>query len=146
MFFESSLFVLFLDEFHATVFGAASVGLVVGNRFVGALTDGTHVERVATKLFEGFDDGLSTLLGERIVHSVGALIVGMTLYLEAGAGVLLHIVGHLLDLRHRLRLQRSLARLEEDIVGHEFTCLGNRLLNSGEVCGLTLIEIGSTLG
>ena len=38
---------LFLDELYAAVLGAAVLGGVVGNRFVRALTYGTHVERIA---------------------------------------------------------------------------------------------------
>ena len=70
----------------------------------------------------------------------------MSLNLEASARILLHIASHLLDLLHRLRLQRSLASLEEDIIGHELTSLCNGLLYGREIGGLTLIEISSTLG
>ena len=89
---------------------------------------------------------LSTLLGERVVDGVGALIVGMSLHLETGTGVLLHIVGDLLNLSHRLGLQRSLAGLEEDVVGHELTRLGNGLLDGGHRLLVAFVECHPTLG
>ena len=141
----SGLLGLLLDELDSSVLGTAGIGGVVGDGFVRALTHRTEVEGIAAELFEGLDDGLSTLLGERVVDGVGAQVVGMALHLEAGARVLLHIVGHLLDFCHRLRLQRSLARLEKDVVGDELTRLGNGLLNGREVSGLTQVEICCTL-
>ena len=70
----------------------------------------------------------------------------MSLHLEASRRVLLHIVGHLLDLLHRLRLQRRLTRLEEDVVGHELTRLGNGLLYGRHISNFLLIEFHSALG
>ena len=74
----------------------------------------------------------------------------MALHLEANRRVLLHILSHLLNLRHRLWLERRLARLEENVVGHELTRLGNGLLNgsnlSVDISLLTLVEIYCTLG
>ena len=103
---------LFLYELDTAVLGAAFFRFVVSDGFVGALTNGTEVEGIAAEAFESLDDGLSTLLRERVVDLVGTLIVGMSLNLKASARVLLHVVGDLLDLSHRLRLQRSLAGLE----------------------------------
>ena len=70
----------------------------------------------------------------------------MALHLEAYAGVLLHIVGHLLNLLHRLGLQRSLTRFEQDVIGNKLTRFGNGFLNGREIGCLTLIELNSTLG
>ena len=104
--------VLLFNELHASIFSAAGIGAVVSDGFVRALTDGTHVEGIAAKLFERLDHSLSTLLRERVVDGVRALVVSMALHLETNARVLLHIVGHLLNLSHRLGFQRSFTRFE----------------------------------
>ena len=91
---------LSLYKFYTAVLGAASFAAVVGNRLVASLAHGAEVERIHAFLLQSRYDGLCALLAQRIVHCVGALVVGMALNLEAGAGVLLHILRNLLDLLH----------------------------------------------
>ena len=70
----------------------------------------------------------------------------MALHLETGAGVLLHIVGDLLDLLHGLGLQRGLAGLEEDVVRDELAGLGDGLLDGGHGLFVPVIQFDSALG
>ena len=113
---------------------------------MGTLADRAEVERIHAQALEGLDNGLGALLGERVVDLVGAGIVGVSLDLETGGRVLLHIVGHLLDFLHRLGLQRGLAGLKQNIVGHELTRLDNGFFDGRRIVGsIAIIEFHSPL-
>ena len=70
----------------------------------------------------------------------------MALHLKACPWILLHIVGHLLYLLHRLRQQVGFTRLEEDVVGDKLSRLLNSLLYGGHRLLVAVIEGYGTFG
>ena len=72
----------------------------------------TSREVINTKIGKSLDNSLSTLLRQRIIYLIGALVICMALNLKTSTRILLHIGCHSLDFRHRLRLKRCLTRFE----------------------------------
>ena len=68
---------LLFYELYAAVLGTTFIGIVVGNGFVRALTHSTEIEAINAQSLKRLDNSLGTLLRERVVNGVGALIVGI---------------------------------------------------------------------
>ena len=104
------------DNLDATVLGAAVLGVVGCDRFPAAVTDARNAGVVDSEALEHLLDRRGTLGGKRLVRGCIAGAIGVPFDADRDRRERLQHHGELLELLHRLRLERRRGGVEVDLV------------------------------